>query len=221
MKEITINRNEFTIKDGTPCVSSRNIAKRLGKRHDHVLRDIQFILKDLKTLETEGGLPKSGESSVRWFIESSYRNRQNRDMPEYLLTKDGFTLLVMNYQGYNNFKIAYIKKFNQMEQALKEKMRSDLVEENKKLQKRLNNFLELWNHDDEYLVFVLLWGLRKLRKTMAAKMKAINHYVKMGLTAEEITKLVDFPEEEIYRYVPMCEEVHRLKKEYLKKKQGK
>lgn len=36
------------------------------------------------------------------------------------MAKDSFILLLMNYQGYNNFKRAYIKRFNEMENALKE-----------------------------------------------------------------------------------------------------
>ena len=44
---------------------------------------------------------------------------QNKKVTEYLLTKDGFVLLMMNYQGYNEFKRAYINRFNEMEKALK------------------------------------------------------------------------------------------------------
>ena len=43
---------------------------------------------------------------------------QKRKYREYLLTKDGFTLYMFNIQGYNDFKWAYIQKFNEMEAAL-------------------------------------------------------------------------------------------------------
>ena len=42
------------------------------------------------------GLLKSQQS---YFIESTYINKQNKEQPEYLLTKDGFTLLVMGYDA--------------------------------------------------------------------------------------------------------------------------
>jgi hypothetical protein len=55
------------------------------------------------------------------FGESSYRNQQNKKQPEYLMTKDGFTLLVMGYTGKKAmaFKEAYIDRFNEMENFIK------------------------------------------------------------------------------------------------------
>ena len=44
---------------------------------------------------------------------------QKREYREYLLTKDGFTLYMFNIQGYNDFKLAYINKFNEMEKSLR------------------------------------------------------------------------------------------------------
>ena len=53
-------------------------------------------------------------------ISSSYKvPGQKREYKEYLLTKDGFTLYMFNIQGYNDFKLAYINKFNEMETQLK------------------------------------------------------------------------------------------------------
>ena len=89
-------------RDGELLVSSRDIAKGMGKEHKRVLRDIRENL---------------GEGE---FALSSYINSQNKEQPEYLLNKDSFILLVMNYQGYNDFKRAYIKRFNEMEEALKQ-----------------------------------------------------------------------------------------------------
>lgn len=90
--------------NGIPVVSSRVIAEQLGKEHSDVMRKCREVL----------GL---GE-----FSESSYINSQNKEQPELLLTKDGFILLCMNYQGYNDFKRAYINRFNEMEQELKKPM---------------------------------------------------------------------------------------------------
>lgn len=88
-------------------VSSRDIAEGLDKRHDHVLRDLDNILKsDNPNLGSE-------------IIDSSYINSRGKEYREYLLTKDGFTLYMFNIQGYNDFKMAYINKFNEMEQALR------------------------------------------------------------------------------------------------------
>ena len=88
-------------------VSSRVIAEKLGKRHDHILRDLEKILEN----------PNVGYLIIPNFYRT---HNQKRAYKEYLLTKDGFTLYMFNIQGYLDFKIAYINKFNEMEQMLKQ-----------------------------------------------------------------------------------------------------
>lgn len=101
--EITIQQNN---KYGL-VVSSRVIAKELGKEHSKVLRTLDEILE------------KPNMASL--IIPSFYRTQgQKREYKEYLLTKDGFTLYMFNIQGYQDFKLAYINKFNEMEKALRE-----------------------------------------------------------------------------------------------------
>ena len=91
-------------------VSSRIVAKELGKRHDAVLRDIKNILKN-QSPQICGDLEKL-------IIPSTYIDSKKRNYKEYLLTKDGFTLYMFNIQGYQDFKIAYIQKFNEMERLI-------------------------------------------------------------------------------------------------------
>lgn len=90
--------------------TSRAIAGMFGKRHDHILRDIDAILEDL-------GDPKVGDT---YFVQSTYKSDQNKKLPQYLMTRDGFTLLAMGFTGKKalQFKIAYITRFNEMESAL-------------------------------------------------------------------------------------------------------
>lgn len=100
---------EITIQQNTQyglVVSSRVIAKELGKRHSDVLRALTEILTDanLRSL----------------IISSNYKDKKGEERREYLLTKDGFTLYMFNIQGYQDFKLAYINKFNEMEKALRE-----------------------------------------------------------------------------------------------------
>lgn len=94
-------------KNGINVVSSRVVAKELGKNHSDVLDSLNNILEkgDFRSL----------------IIPSLYQVKgQKRNYKEYLLTKDGFTLYMFNIQGYNDFKMAYINEFNRMEQTLKE-----------------------------------------------------------------------------------------------------
>lgn len=87
-------------------VSSRKVAQGLHKQHKDVIKQID------KILESE---------NVRSLIIPAFYTvpNQKRKYKEYLLTKDGFTLYMFNIQGYNDFKWAYIQKFNEMEAMLK------------------------------------------------------------------------------------------------------
>ncbi|HIX56806.1 MAG TPA: Rha family transcriptional regulator [Candidatus Anaerobiospirillum pullistercoris] len=101
-------------KDGQAVTSSRNVAAVFGKEHKNVLKDIERVI---------GQLPKeqSSDLSSGLFIGSVYKNDPNgRAYPEYLITRDGLTLLVMGYTGPKAmaFKLAYIRRFNEMERAL-------------------------------------------------------------------------------------------------------
>ena len=104
---------EITIQENSQyglVVSSRVVADELGKRHDAVLRDIRNILKN-QSPQICGDLEKL-------IIPNTYIDSKKRTYKEYLLTKDGFTLYMFNIQGYIDFKMAYINKFNEMEKAL-------------------------------------------------------------------------------------------------------
>ena len=95
----------LTERDGKAVVSSRNIARVFEKEHRRVLQDVRTI----------------AETDLVWglhnFVQSAYTNEQNKSQPEYLITRDGFTLLVMGYTGEKamRFKKAYIAAFNEME----------------------------------------------------------------------------------------------------------
>ena len=95
----------LTERDGKAVVSSRDIARVFEKEHRRVLQDVRTI----------------AENDLVWglhnFVQSAYTNEQNKSQPEYLITRDGFTLLVMGYTGEKamRFKKAYIAAFNEME----------------------------------------------------------------------------------------------------------
>ena len=95
----------LTERDGKAVVSSRHIARVFEKEHRRVLQDIRTIAEN----DPVWGLHN--------FVQSYYTNEQNKSQPEYLITRDGFTLLVMGYTGERamRFKKAYIAAFNEME----------------------------------------------------------------------------------------------------------
>lgn len=94
-------------RKGVPVTTSRKIAQVFEKEHKNVLRDIENILTD-------------DEFSRLNFELSNYKSR-GKKYPEYVLTKNGFTLLVMSYTGEKamNFKKAYICQFDAMEEYIK------------------------------------------------------------------------------------------------------
>lgn len=83
----------ITERDGVPVTTSRAVAEQFGKRHDHIIRDIQSLIAMLN--ETENGkafiLPNFGEITAP--------DSKGRDQKIYLLTRDGFTLLAMGFTG--------------------------------------------------------------------------------------------------------------------------
>ena len=93
--------------NGELVVSSRVIAEQLGKRHDNVARDLDKILESSTTSDLRALI-----------ILSDYKDSKGEIRKQYLLTKKGFTLYVMNIQGYNEFKLAYIEEFDRMEKVL-------------------------------------------------------------------------------------------------------
>lgn len=101
--------NLVVINNGQLVVSSRKVAEDFEKRHDHLMRDIESIKVNL-TPQNWGML----------FIESEYKNDNNRAFKEYLLTRDGFSLLVMGFTGKEalEWKLKYIDAFNRMEKML-------------------------------------------------------------------------------------------------------
>lgn len=98
-------------QNGNLVVSSREVAINFDKRHDHVIRDIEELIKDMGSPQNWGHL----------FIETEYQHEQNKQMyKEYLLTRDGFSLLVMGFTGKKalRWKLKYIEAFNKMEAEL-------------------------------------------------------------------------------------------------------
>lgn len=96
--------------DGVMVVSSREVAQNFGKNHKEVLRTIEGKMKFSAKLR-----------STSYFIESSYVASNGKENKEYLMTRDGFSFLVMGFTGKkaDEWKIKYIDAFNKMEETIK------------------------------------------------------------------------------------------------------
>jgi Rha family phage regulatory protein len=98
--------------NGKPVVTSQDVAKTFGKKHFHVLRNIEKILKTSD---------KFGQSN---FGFAEYSDGQGKSRKQYHLTKDGFVLLAMGFTGDEamKLKVSYITQFNAMEKFIQEQL---------------------------------------------------------------------------------------------------
>jgi len=105
------------IENGKAITSSVEIARVFDKRHDHVLDAIRTLLSDLPP----SALPNFRETTIDVEITGAANaSGAIRKSPAYHLTRDGFTLLAMGFNGKRAlaFKLAYIDAFNRMEAEL-------------------------------------------------------------------------------------------------------
>lgn len=124
-------------QDGQLAVTSRQVAEDFEKRHADVIEKIEEIIK------TEN-------SVMTMFIESSYKAGTGKSYKEYLITRDGFSLLVMGFTGSKalQWKLKYIEAFNKMEEHIKgqtlntSELSPELQMFNKMFQALANNELE-------------------------------------------------------------------------------
>lgn len=103
-------------KEERAVVSSVDIAINFEKKHKNVVRAIENIMGYDKRF---AGLN---------FEPSEYKDVSGRTLPAYLMTRDGFTLLVMGFTGEKaiEWKIKYIKAFNEMERIIWEQTTAEM-----------------------------------------------------------------------------------------------
>ncbi|TNB59479.1 Rha family transcriptional regulator [Campylobacter helveticus] len=118
---------KFSANENKTFCTSLDIARVFGKRHDHVLRDIENLLKDLREIGASNELLNFGEV-VRISKTTNPKSGKlvNRKMPMYKITRDGFSLLAMGFTGKKalQWKIAFIDAFNTMEKLLQKEIYS-------------------------------------------------------------------------------------------------
>lgn len=110
MKELIPKDDYGVFADGkdTARVDSLYVAKVFGKEHKTVLRTIE-------------NLGCSEEFNQHNFVPITYKDSKGRKQRAYAMTRDGFTMLIMGFTGKKamQFKEAYIKRFNEMEEFIK------------------------------------------------------------------------------------------------------
>lgn len=102
-------------------LDSREVAKMLGKKHMHLLRDIAKNIEYLT--ETKNGLSEITETKIglsEFFQENQYKDSTGRKVKRYDITKKGCEFLAHKLTGKKGaiFTATYINKFHEMEQQL-------------------------------------------------------------------------------------------------------
>ncbi len=119
-------------KNGILATTSNRVAEELGVRHDNLLNKIDDYVNKFSSPELSG----------QFYIPSEYKTRDGRTVRNYLITKKGIAQLI---GGYNSsvekafdLNVAYINRFEEMEQILSNKKDSDwlLTREKGKLVRR-------------------------------------------------------------------------------------
>ena len=103
--------NEIQIKNKT--LTSMEVAEMVEKEHNKLLRDIRTYVEQL-------GEAKIGHTD--FFLESSYKSAQNKDLPCFLITRKGCEFIANKLTGVKGtkFTASYINRFHEMEMVIKE-----------------------------------------------------------------------------------------------------
>lgn len=116
---------ELIIRDynGVNVTDSKEVAEMTGKNHQHLMRDIRGYIKVLEDS------PKL--DSQDFFIESTYKNSQNKSQPCYLLTKQGCEMVANKMTGEKGilFTAEYVQAFNKMEKHIQEPKKLTAIEQ--------------------------------------------------------------------------------------------
>lgn len=116
-------------------ISSLEVADMVGREHNDVLKDLRRIKSQLG----------EGTSSQSYFIESTYTNSQNKELPCFLLTKKGCELYGTRMTGEKGtqFAVKYIERFNEMETKISQQFNLPQDPVELALQTSLKNYQEI------------------------------------------------------------------------------
>lgn len=137
-----MNEIILSTQNGEPVAFSRDVAKRFGKEHKHVLAAIRQILV-------------AENSATKFFHETTFEYR-NQKFPEFLMNRDGFSLLAMGFTGKEavQWKLKYIEAFNQMEKQLAEQHKSQQAVQDANIQNAIDQVIKARQQLNEQTAFL-------------------------------------------------------------------
>lgn len=114
MKDLVI------MKEQQAVTTSLQIAQSFDKKHKHVLEAIESTKR---SAENSANVEEVSEFE-RMFLEGEEPDLYGRPRRVVFMNRDGFTLLAMGFNGKSamQFKLQYIRAFNQMESHIKQQV---------------------------------------------------------------------------------------------------
>lgn len=169
-------------------ISSLEVAEMLEKDHKYILREIEGS-KDGKTVGIIPTLLGANFAPSDYFIESTYKDKSGKSNKCYLVTKMGCELLGNKQQGEKGiiFTAKYVKRFNDMEQAIQ------TLDINKALAEFKGQIIGLVDEQIGNAVKLIEKKCSEYYKPSCADKSSISHYIKkrLGITkADEEYELV-------------------------------
>lgn len=100
------------VAQARPTTTSRIVAEHFGKRHKDVLRTIEKIRSEAE----------DATFIERNFAPNEYTDSIGRKLPEWVMTEDGFAVLVMGFTGAKaaNLRVTFIKAFREANERIRE-----------------------------------------------------------------------------------------------------
>ncbi|MBL3707525.1 Rha family transcriptional regulator [Enterococcus faecium] len=113
-------------------LTSNEVAEMMGTTNGELMKTIRTYINYL----AEGEIP-TGD----FFIESTYKDSNNQERPNYLLTKQGCEMVSNKLTGPKGvqFTAKYVSRFNQMEEHIKQQI------DTSKLSPELQMFQRIFN----------------------------------------------------------------------------
>ncbi|RAV22223.1 Rha family transcriptional regulator [Paenibacillus contaminans] len=115
-----MNELKLINNNGQFLADSRDVAEMTGKRHDHLLRDIDGYVEILgkSTSPSLGTLMNEEFRSSDFFIPGTYSDGKGETRRNYLITRKGCDMVANKLTGEKGvlFTAAYVTKFDEMEQ---------------------------------------------------------------------------------------------------------
>lgn len=149
-----------------PVTDSREVALKIGKEHSELLKDIR---------KYQGYLAEGNFHLGNFFIEDSYKDKNNQLRPCYKLTKLGCEMVANKMTGKKGtlFTATYVQAFNQMQEKLK------MGEQQKAIEGLTNIITDMQGTIQEY---------KSMCKITCSKKRNYTDYIKKALGIDKANK---------------------------------